>query len=630
MTRRRSSFFVAAILLAASLLAAPALADAERFTVSVGQTGNAIFIHPDGTALNHWNAARMYWYGADAVSPWDALPFMSIYRGHMSDQLGGTSNGGATAHAFGVKVQGPDSYGTDRGRDIDALSGYPGSILREAASKGHPVGIINDGDINGEPGTGAFLAETDNRGQPNDHALQILGGRPGFDGGTPADITDGEPDPLVVLGGGERFFLPEGTPRCTTAPTLEEPRLECYVHARPEDFGGGPARDDGRNLLQEAAADGWTVLRTRAEFDAFFERVRNAEPGSEDWAPKVLGLFAADDIFNDEEEEKLQDPNRVPTEGGLVRSPGDPLPPEGEEFGAEKIGPLVLWGPKFEDPRNPFGFDPPTIAELTELGLLLLERKADMVGKPFAAVIEVESTDNMPNQNNAIGTLRALERANDTIEVASNFQKREGAFANEGDEKTLIVTAADSDGSGLQVLPLRSVAVDTPFNPLACDEPANDGRSTCAVPSDPPLVTQTTVNPEFSSSEVNVFVDGIAGRGTEAFRAAPDALAEPRSTGDPAFGDYDESGRRSFGGGTVTREELLFAIAWSSIPDTAGAIVTRAQGLNAYLLADPRPFTEGEPPFHARFDNTDIYRLMYLTLFGERLPSAVGKTSPSR
>ncbi len=31
------------------------------------RTGNVIFIHPDGAGINHWNAARMYWYGPHAV-----------------------------------------------------------------------------------------------------------------------------------------------------------------------------------------------------------------------------------------------------------------------------------------------------------------------------------------------------------------------------------------------------------------------------------------------------------------------------------------------------------------------------------------------------------------------------------
>jgi len=49
--------------------------------------------------------------------------------------------------------------------------------------------------------------------------------------------------------------------------------------------------------------------------------------------------------------------------------------------------------------------------------------------------------------------------------------------------------------------------------------------------------------------------------------------------------------------------------------------VSRAQGLNAELLR-----TE----FSERFDNTDVYRHMYLTLFGKLLPSAVGNTAPQR
>ena len=78
-------------------------------------TGNMIFIHPDGTDAAYWEAGRIYWDGPDAVSQWDLLPEMTVYRGHMADQLDGTSNGGATVHAFGYKVDGPGSYGTDSG-----------------------------------------------------------------------------------------------------------------------------------------------------------------------------------------------------------------------------------------------------------------------------------------------------------------------------------------------------------------------------------------------------------------------------------------------------------------------------------------------------------------------------------
>jgi alkaline phosphatase len=594
------------------------------------RTGNVVFLHPDGSGPNHWAAARAYWYGPDAVSPWDELPYMALYRGHMSDSLGATSNGGATAHAFGYKVQGPDSFGKDRGRPILALSGFPGSVLREAAAKGHPVGLVNDGDVAGEPGTGAFLAETDRRGQPNEQALQVLGGRPGFEGGTPEDVTDGEPDPRIVLGGGERFFLPGGTPQCEVAPRLDAPRLDCFVHRHPEDFGGGPARDDGRNLLQEAAADGWIVVRTRAEFDALDQRVRHARPGDRFWAPKVLGLFAADDTFNDDLEENLMHPERGPTEGGLVRDPGDPLPPDVAPFGPAKAGPLVLWGAKHGDERSPFSANPPTAAEMTELALRILERAADERGLPFAAVIEVESTDNLANYNNAIGTLRALKRANDAIAVASDFQRRRGRFAEEGDAATLVLTAADSDASGMQLLPLRRVAAQSPYNPVACDGVSEGDRSRCADPSDPARVTRTSVNPGRSVRESNVPVDGIAGRRSLAFIAERDALSAVRAAGEGAFDRALPRPKSGSGGGIVSDARLPFAIVWSSVPDVAGGIVSRARGLNAELLTGGASLHDGEPPLSARFDNTDVYRLMYLTLFGEPLRSAIGRTAPHR
>lgn len=639
--------------------------------------GNAIFIHPDGSALNHWDAARKFWAGPDGSLEWDKLPKMVVYRGHNSDQLTSTSNGGATAHAFGVKVQGPESYGRDRGREILALSGFPGSYMREAAYRGHPIGIVNDGDIAGEPGTGAFLAETGNRGQPEAHSLQLIAGRPGFNGprtcpgdqtmdgvtfeqsddNADCDVTDGEPDPQVILGGGERFFLPTDIAQCTTQPTLADPQLDCFVHQGPEDFGRQPTRDDGRNLLQEAAADGYIVIRTRTEFDELFHKIKHARrwgPTRQYWAPKVLGLFAADDMFNDEEEEKLQNlrlpgrqdvPTDVPPNAGLLRNPGDPLPYEvaglTEAEAERKIGRLVLWGAKYGDPLNPFSFNPPAPDEMVAMALLILERKADQVRKPFALVAEVESTDNMPNQNNGIGSLRALKRADDLIGVARDFQNRRGMFRREGDPRSLILTAADSDGSAMQMMALRGGTIDGPFNPVFCGTPgggtnngdtAEDNKSFCEQRDPDMTVTRTSVNPQFSSSEINVNVDGIEGHNTPAFLAEPDALSAARSGGNPAFDNFDETGLGSFGGDTETEAELPFAIAWASVQDTAGAILTRAEGLNAGLLQSPFPiaFGRNEKPFSQRFDNTDVYRMMYLTLFGERLRTGVGKVAEDR
>ena len=64
-----------------------------------------------------------------------------------------------------------------------------------------------------------------------------------------------------------------------------------------------------------------------------------------------------------------------------------------------------------------------------------------------------------------------------------------------------------------------------------------------------------------------------------------------------------------------------FAVVWAAVPDLAGGILSRAQGINAERL-------RGE--FFERFDNTDVYRLMYATLFAEDLPTAVGRPAADR
>lgn len=535
--------------------AADAAASGAR---SLDDTGNMIFIHPDGTDAAFWEAKRIYWDGSDAVSQWDLLPEMALYRGHMADQLDGTSNGGATVHAFGYKVDGPGSFGTDSGaedvlagdaeapRSIDALSGYPGSWLREAGNAGHPIGIINDGDI-AEPGTGAFLAEVATRDDPNGIVQQILTGRPGFE--------EVDQDPVVILGGGEENFMPAGTRYCTRVQVQRAERrgetipLRCLVHrpagatlTQPVPHRGG-TRTDGVNLLRVAKDNGYTVIRTRFEF----ERLRDAvAAGTVDPAGlKVLGLFADEDIFNDEPEESL-------IARGLVD----------ESVPADAKGTnLVLFG---SEPGTP-GYRPPTAAELNELGLTILQAHAERTGRPFGLVSEIESTDNFGNNNNGIGALVALDHADGVIAAARDFQADH--------PRTLVLTAADSSGGAPQVYGLN----------IDAGIPATVG----SVPVNP-----TGLEPEGTEPPQNP-VDGRYGRDSAPFLAAPDQFGQ----------------------------ELPFGLVWAGGPDFNGGILTRAQGLNAELLRST---------FFDRFDNVDVYRMAYLTLFGEALEYPTGRTAPTR
>ena len=67
-------------------------------------------------------------------------------------------------------------------------------------------------------------------------------------------------------------------------------------------------------------------------------------------------------------------------------------------------------------------------------------------------------------------------------------------------------------------------------------------KNICETRDDTLTVTRTAVNPQFSSSALNVQVDGIEGWNTEAFPAEPDALSAARSGGHPAFDNFDDSG----------------------------------------------------------------------------------------
>ncbi|MFW5692336.1 MAG: alkaline phosphatase, partial [Chloroflexota bacterium] len=301
--------------------------------------------------------------------------------------------------------------------------------------------------------------------------------------------------------------------------------------------GAGPTREDGRNLLQEFADAGYEVIRTREEFDALWERIQ-AEP---DFTPRVLGLFARDDVFNDETEEEL-------IQAGLVD----------DSRAGTKEGRLILWGSL----PGTASYNPPTVAEMNAMALELLTRHAAAAGTNFFLVSEVESADNLPNNANAIGMLNAVKRADDSVGIFREFIAE--------NPNTLLLIAADSDGGAPQV-----------FGPAPTDANGN--------------VTVSGGNPT-NVDEARDFgfpLDGIEGQNTAPFIAAPDA-----------FGN-----------------EHPFAIGWPGLNDVAGAILTRGEGLNADLLR-----TE----FRSQFDSTDVYRIMYATLFGELLPVAYGVTAPSR
>lgn len=430
---------------------------------------NVIFIHPDGTSPSHFGATRFLNYGPDGRLWWDRLPHAGVYLGHMEDQLTGTSNAGAVTHATGVKAPAP-SFGLDaNGNSIVSLSALspsiggpdlgvaPGTtIMEEAIAAGKAGALINSGFI-AEPGTGAFIAEVESRRDTQEITRQVI-----------------ESGLTVILGGGERDYLPEGVQG---------------VH-------GVGQRTDGLNLIDRAEELGYTVVYNR-------QQLLTLPPDTE----KVLGIFAEGQTFNDEPEEVL---------------------------GLNTDNPTPLYTPTA-----------PTVGEMLSVALPILERDPE----GFFVVLEEEGTDNFGNNGNAVGTLEANKRADDAIGVAYNFVQQ--------NPDTLLITAADSDGGGLEVIGLDSFTDPVPTTPGG------------------------------------VPLDGVRGSNTEPFISAPD----------------------------IDGESFPFAISWvenaavsGGSPDVPGSIVTKAFGLNAEQLMPT-------------LDNTEIYRLMYQTLFGVRLPNPFDVTA---
>lgn len=241
-----------------ALLAAGAMVEAAAQSM---RTGNVVFVHPDGTGVNHWQALRMWKAGPDGRIEWDALPGMAVYTGHAKDQLTGTSHGGATMHAYGVKVV-ADSFGMDGEEAVVAASGKPMSIAEEAIAAGKAVALVQSGHI-AEPGTAAFVASVPSRRQYDEIARQVI-----------------ESGATVIMAGGERYLLPEGV-------------QGRHCPGR---------RQDGADLIARAKALGYTVVYTREELLA----VDPARVG------RLLGVFACGHTFHDEPEERNRLAGREP------------------------------------------------------------------------------------------------------------------------------------------------------------------------------------------------------------------------------------------------------------------------------------------------------------------------------
>lgn len=324
-----------------------AVATLSCLPLSAVAASSAVFLHPDGMGANTWMAVRMQQVGPDGRLAWDRLPAAAVYVGPVRDRITASSNAGATSHAWGVRVD-KDSYGwMDGARLPHAASGADVPLMVEALRAGKRVGIVNSSGVT-EPGTGAFLASVADRDDETAIAAQIMAS-----------------GAHVILGGGERFFLPEGV----------------------RGAHGEGVRTDGRNLVEEARAAGYAVVRTRAELQALPPDVE-----------RVLGLFAADETFNEG------------TEASLAASGLPVFQPQ---------------APRFD--------------EMVDVAMRVLSRAPD----GYLLVGNEEATDNFGGENHAAAVLEAGAGADRAIAVVERYAARDPGLT--------VVVASDSDCGGMTV-----------------------------------------------------------------------------------------------------------------------------------------------------------------------------------
>src|SRR5450830_575071 len=248
-----------------TLLAAALALSFSGAAHAAGEAKNIIFFLGDGMGPSTITAARIYKVGEDGSLTMDTLPRTARIKTFSHDAQTTDSAPSMAAYMTGVKMNNevismsPETVATNPGRDANGNLGINNcaanngsnavTILELAKAKGKAVGAITTTELTHATPAATF-SHICNRNAQYAIAAQLVPGGAGFN---PA-LADGVD---VLMGGGRNHFTPYAA-------------------------GTNPAgRADGRNLLNELAAKGYTVAATKAEM--------NAAPAGK----KFIGLYSS-------------------------------------------------------------------------------------------------------------------------------------------------------------------------------------------------------------------------------------------------------------------------------------------------------------------------------------------------
>ena len=233
---------VAMALLLTLVLAASVACGGDEETPEAGAGGdhstaqNVILLIGDGMGTAHRTAARLYSVGRQGELTMDTLPIAGMAHTWSTESVVTDSAAAGTALATGVKTY-------NKAIAVDPDGNPVQTILEKAQEAGKSVGLVTTVQL-ADATPASFAAHNADR---NDHF------------GIALDMFNHDVD--VLLGGGEDYFLPVGTPGCY-----------------PDDGD----RTDSRNLIDEAVTKGYKYVCNEADFNA-------VDPGATD---KLLGTFA--------------------------------------------------------------------------------------------------------------------------------------------------------------------------------------------------------------------------------------------------------------------------------------------------------------------------------------------------
>ncbi|MET0265061.1 MAG: alkaline phosphatase [Duganella sp.] len=237
-------------LIAASLALGITAAFAQP-AYAAGEAKNIIFFLGDGMGPTTITAARIYKYGEDGSLTMDTLERTARIKTFSADAQTTDSAPSMAAYMTGVKMNNevismsPETVATNPGRDANGNLGVNNcaanngtiapTILELAKARGKAVGTITTTELTHATPATAW-SHICNRNAQYHIAAQLVPGGAGFN----SALGDGVD---VLMGGGRNHFTPYGA-------------------------GNTTGRADGRNLLTELAAKGYTVAANKTEMNA--------------------------------------------------------------------------------------------------------------------------------------------------------------------------------------------------------------------------------------------------------------------------------------------------------------------------------------------------------------------------